>query len=219
MPGAALQMRVDFRMFLGLVATAWFATACGRVPICSTPAQPAVWNGRPVLQFDRDIESCRLFRYEGWLEPFGVGVVFNWHEYDPTYLQYLMNTDGFRVEVTDRFVAGTTVQVTEFVNIELDHYFLALPDEAQAIEQGKAGIGWKRTGYGFTARQLNNSPITTGVHRFYGSTSTGQNSHFSRSIQRNRVSCASTPRGRWCRERSFAEIGRVGGDRAAREAL
>jgi hypothetical protein len=89
------------------------------------------------------------------------------------------------------FMAGAPVKAVEFLNIDLNHYFLALPDEAQAIEQGKAGTGWKRTGYGFTVRQVTynpfpgivmfpNSPIrqSTEVYRFYGSVSPGPNSHF-----------------------------------------
>lgn len=63
--------------------------------------------------------------------------------------------------------------VVEFYNTSLDHYFItADAAEAATIDNGSAGPGWKRTGYGFM------SGGSTSVCRFYGSMSPGPNSHF-----------------------------------------
>ncbi len=141
------------------------------------PAQqePVTWNGAPPMYVDRDTESCRLYWYEAFQEP-GF-VLYFWHEIAQDTIRYWLDI-GYRVVTTDRPVAGTKVAVTEFFNIGLNHYFLALPDEAQAIEDGNAGIGWRRTGYSFTARRANNSPLSNSVYRFYGSLQPGPNSHF-----------------------------------------
>ena len=73
--------------------------------------------------------------------------------------------------------------VVEFYNTTLDHYFIAAdPAEATAIDNGRAGPGWSRTGYTFKS----------GGHaqtcRFYGSLSPGPNSHFFTAIY---LECAS----------------------------
>jgi hypothetical protein len=74
-----------------------------------------------------------------------------------------------------------TVTVTEFRNVNLDHYFLtADPQEMAAIDAGAAGPGWMRTGYGFTAYAYANSSCggCLPVSRFYGTPGLGPNSHF-----------------------------------------
>ncbi len=114
-------------------------------------------------------------------------VLYFLHELTPADIQYWLD-NGIRVVMTDQLVAGAKTEVIEYLNTGLNHYFLALPDESGAIERGDAGPGWVRTGYGFTARAaiyapFNDtlayySPISSRVHRFYGSIRPGPNSHF-----------------------------------------
>lgn len=68
---------------------------------------------------------------------------------------------------------GTAV---EFYNVNLDHFFMTTNGVEQVgIDNGSAGPGWFRTGYGF-----NTLPSGQGaqVCRFYGSVAPGPNSHF-----------------------------------------
>jgi len=72
------------------------------------------------------------------------------------------------------------IDVTEFHNAPLNHYFLtANPDEAAAIDRGAVGPDWVRTGLGFRAYAAG----TTGgdavdVCRFFGTPGVGPSSHF-----------------------------------------
>jgi hypothetical protein len=63
--------------------------------------------------------------------------------------------------------------IVEFYNSNIDHYFITNPEEAEMLDQGSAGPGWRRTGNTFQA-----SDAATGgyapVFRFYTS---GANSH------------------------------------------
>ncbi len=72
------------------------------------------------------------------------------------------------------------IEVTEFYNTNLDHYFITQDrDEVAAIEAGKAGKGWQRTGHVFNAWRLQSTSLAPpGACRFYGSMSPGPNSHF-----------------------------------------
>ena len=68
---------------------------------------------------------------------------------------------------------GTAV---EFYNVDLDHFFMTTNGTEQVgIDNGSAGPGWFRTGFGFKTL-----PSGQGVPvcRFYGSGSPGPNSHF-----------------------------------------
>jgi hypothetical protein len=68
---------------------------------------------------------------------------------------------------------GTAV---EFYNVNLDHFFMTTNGTEQVgIDNGSAGPGWFRTGFGF-----NTLPPGHGMQvcRFYGSVSPGPNSHF-----------------------------------------
>ena len=73
----------------------------------------------------------------------------------------------------------TPVNVIEYYNASLDHYFItADPAEANALDTG-AHVGWARTGYAFSAY----STLSTGsglnsVCRFYGRPEAGLDSHF-----------------------------------------
>lgn len=66
------------------------------------------------------------------------------------------------------------IQVIEFHNTILNHYFITNPTEAAMLDAGDAGPGWVRTGLTFTAADSATSGFTA-TCRFY---TTGANSHF-----------------------------------------
>jgi serine protease len=69
--------------------------------------------------------------------------------------------------------------VIEYHNTLLDHYFLAiLPKEIAAVDGGKAGPNWVRTGQTFYVEDYALWDYGTLVYRFYGSPVVGPNSHF-----------------------------------------
>ena len=71
------------------------------------------------------------------------------------------------------------VEVTEFYNTDLDHYFItASQADVDFIDQGKAGEGWVHTGETFLAWSLGSNVEAANVCRFYGSMHPGPNSHF-----------------------------------------
>jgi len=71
------------------------------------------------------------------------------------------------------------VEVIEFYNTVLDHYFItASQAEATGIDQGAAGLGWIRTGESFLAWGVGSNVEAANVCRFYGSVNPGPNSHF-----------------------------------------
>jgi hypothetical protein len=82
--------------------------------------------------------------------------------------------------VTTPAVAPPAVDVVEFYNAPLNHYFLtANPDEAAAIDRGAVGPNWVRTGLGFRAYAAGTSGSgTVDVCRFFGTPGVGPSSHF-----------------------------------------
>jgi hypothetical protein len=77
-------------------------------------------------------------------------------------------------------VAEMPIDVIEYYNVDLHHYFLtAHPDEMTAIDAGSAGPGWTRTGWSFSAYRVGASFCSGDcgipVSRFYSADS---NSHF-----------------------------------------
>jgi hypothetical protein len=72
------------------------------------------------------------------------------------------------------------VDVIEFFNVGLDHYFLtAVADEATAIDRGVAGPGWARTGFTFRAYAAGTeAPGALPVCRFFGTPGLGPSAHF-----------------------------------------
>jgi hypothetical protein len=71
------------------------------------------------------------------------------------------------------------VEVIEFYNTDLGHYFMtAMQEEVDLIEQGLAGAGWIQTGESFLAWNLGATVEAANVCRFYGSMQPGPNSHF-----------------------------------------
>lgn len=71
------------------------------------------------------------------------------------------------------------VEVTEYYNTILDHYFMTGAEGEKAmIDQGQAGPGWVRTGESFLGWNLRTNPDASNVCRFYGSYVLGPNSHF-----------------------------------------
>lgn len=74
---------------------------------------------------------------------------------------------------------GGTLTVSEFHNVDLDHYFVTASDaEARGIDAGAAGPGWRRTGQIFRVWPLAAQAGTVPACRFYGSMAPGPNSHF-----------------------------------------
>jgi hypothetical protein len=159
-----------------------FAALCAVVAAanaaCPPAPAPVASNGGAPVHLERDSESCRVFSsrysYDAKTGTYG-GLV--WHEETPAEIQRLVE-QGNRVVFTDRLMAGSKMQVTEYLNPGLNHYFLAIPDEQEAIERGEAGPGWVRTGYGFTARTGTSSPLSAYVYRFYRPLWPGRNTYF-----------------------------------------
>ena len=83
--------------------------------------------------------------------------------------------------------AAGTVQVVEFYNAALQHYFIsANPAEIAVLDAGAFGHAWQRTGESFSAWDIAGAPANTvPVCRFFGTdryradgTRIGPNSHF-----------------------------------------
>ena len=76
-------------------------------------------------------------------------------------------------------VENDLVEVVEFYNTNLKHYFITGTDEeASLIDEGAAGPGWVRTGEAFLAWSHGSWEDAVNVCRFYGSLHPGPNSHF-----------------------------------------
>jgi hypothetical protein len=73
-----------------------------------------------------------------------------------------------------------TVDVVEFFNATLNHYFLtAVADEAAAIDRGAVGPGWARTGFTFRAYAADSeAPGALPACRFFGTPNVGPSAHF-----------------------------------------
>ncbi len=76
--------------------------------------------------------------------------------------------------------APSTVDVIEFYNAPLNHYFLtAVPAEAAVIEAGVVGPYWLRTGLSFrTLAAATTGGSAVDVCRFFGTPGRGPSSHF-----------------------------------------
>lgn len=166
---------------MAALASAFAAVAAGAQTSapCPPPPQPAIRDRNPPTYFYRDIESCRVFSLQMHYDPIAGYSTFYWYwrEDTPEELQSYVDR-GWRIAVTDQLLAGAKMQVVEYLNTGLNHYFLAIPDEFGAIERGEAGPGRVRTGYSFTARTVTMSPFSAYVCRCYGSVWPGPNSHF-----------------------------------------
>ena len=82
-----------------------------------------------------------------------------------------------------QFIAptGRSIEITEFYNTTLNHYFrTANVGEATGIDAGAAGPGWVRTNLPFRAwATRSDAPLNAvPVCRFYGTPGRGPNSHF-----------------------------------------
>jgi hypothetical protein len=154
---------------------AWVAAAN---PVCPPAPEPGNWNGGGPMYLERDSESCRIFSSRYAYDPkTGTYGGLGWHENTAAETQHLAEL-GNRIVITDRQLAGSKIQVIEYLHPGLNQYLLAIPDEWAAIERGEAGPGWVRTGYGFTARTGTSSPVSIYVYRFYRATGPGGNSYF-----------------------------------------
>jgi len=76
--------------------------------------------------------------------------------------------------------SASTVDVIEFYNAPLDHYFLtAVPEEAAVLDHGVLGPDWHRTGLGFRAYAVGaNATAASDVCRFFGTPGVGPSAHF-----------------------------------------
>jgi hypothetical protein len=76
--------------------------------------------------------------------------------------------------------APPTVEVIEFFNADLNHYFLtAVAEEAAAIDRGVVGGGWARTGFTFRAYAADTeAPGALPACRFFGTPGLGPSAHF-----------------------------------------
>lgn len=66
------------------------------------------------------------------------------------------------------------IDIIEFYNTHLNHYFITNPTEAAMIDAGSAGPGWVRTGQSFKGSDVSGVNVAP-TCRFY---TTGANSHF-----------------------------------------
>ncbi len=167
-------------IFISLLVAVFDVAA---LPVCPQPPEPAPWDGRSVLTFYRDVETCRIFSQTIVYSP-APGYTFLWREDSPAALLALA-ARGARIVPLDRWLAGERTSVREYFNSILGHYLLVTSNEWGAIDRGEAGPGWSATGNGFTAREPfvvdvfgRDPPLSAHVERFYGSVSPGPNSHF-----------------------------------------
>jgi predicted dienelactone hydrolase len=73
--------------------------------------------------------------------------------------------------------AGERISV-EYYNVSLDHYFItAEPAEAAMLDAGILVPGWRRTGFDFKVRPVDD-PRGLAACRFFGTPGIGPNSHF-----------------------------------------
>ena len=104
--------------------------------------------------------------------------VVQFGRHDPT-TAYMVTFDHGILAYT--IAREAPVDVVEFYNTVLDHYFItAAAEEADGIDRGAAGPGWSRTGYSFRAwiASAATLPNIRPVCRFYGTPGVGPNSHF-----------------------------------------
>ncbi|HET6564053.1 MAG TPA: hypothetical protein VFG52_01465 [Xanthomonadales bacterium] len=89
-----------------------------------------------------------------------------------------LDCDGLAMPIPPEEAVGM-VEVTEYYNTILGHYFMTGAEGEKAIiDQGNAGAGWERTGESFLGWSLRSNPHASNVCRFYGSHVLGPNSHF-----------------------------------------
>ncbi len=90
----------------------------------------------------------------------------------------MVATFSFACALTGNAVAAL-IDAIEYYNAPLDHYFVtAFPDEIAKLDNG-VFVGWQRTGQSFKVSDIS-TPLAGGtpVCRFYGSPSSGLDSHF-----------------------------------------
>lgn len=107
---------------------------------------------------------------------------------DPAALAGLQRATGVRGGGDDRlaldYVApypatGDEVDVVEFFNDSLGHYFMTADvNEIAILDAGVPIAGWSRTGYVFKAYALGAAAYGAPVCRFFGTPGSGPNTHF-----------------------------------------
>ena len=126
----------------------------------------------------------------------------------------IASTDTYRCVVPSSCVGGrlpSTAWLIEYHNAVIDHYFMtAAPSEAQAIDAGRAGVGWSRTGHAYLVYASVLGTLTFDVSaacRFYGTSGRGPNSHFISVDQKECAAVTSDPG--WSLETTSAFAGPV----------
>lgn len=115
--------------------------------------------------------DCRPFAY-------GNEEICTFPNPDPGKYQVMLNaaTDfsglSLKASLTERTIP--LIDIAEFHNTTLNHYFITNPSEAAMIDGGSAGPGWYRTGLTFQEADVS-TPGYTPICRFY---TIGANSHF-----------------------------------------
>ncbi len=90
--------------------------------------------------------------------------------------------------------APTPVDVVEFYNAVLDHYFITdLPAEIANLDAGKTPTRWTRTGYGFKAYAADAFLPTSPVCRFYIPPAKGDSHFFGRGTAECDATAANNP--------------------------
>jgi hypothetical protein len=112
------------------------------------------------------------------------------------YRAFPWSTHGISLEFNARACEAApppdvVTALVEYFNEGLDHYFYTGDhEEMAAIDAGRVGPGWTRTGKSFDAVRQPGCPFAAGqsvVYRFYGIPGSGPNSHF---FTRDRVECS-----------------------------
>jgi hypothetical protein len=171
-------------VLLGLLACAALASVAHA---SDCPPAPEPDPGGPHAGFGgavyvtRDAVSCRIL-----LSQFGFNVATNLYEF--WWAEGSMDAireiaaQGTPVVFVDSAMTTPPVRIVEYHHAGLDHYFMTAEGaEAGVVDAGAAGIGWTRTGLGFTAWKLDPAvaqTISVDLCRFYGSPTIGPNSHF-----------------------------------------
>ena len=154
-------------------------TSIGFTETRSDRVDIAAANGRLMRSADAGATFRTLSNGPGEPAGFPLGGTFTvFGRQEPRTAYFVSRSHGLGTYTIDR---DRPVEVIEFHNTILDHYFLTPgAEEAQGIERGAAGPGWNRTGVAFRAWLASDvAPADARpVCRFYGTPGIGPNSHF-----------------------------------------
>ena len=119
---------------------------------------------------------------------------------------YYWKIDGakialYRINLLDGRRKFATVEVVEYRNAKLGHYFMTASDAEKVKLDSGATAGWSRTGFGFTAYAPGSgAPGAAPVCRYYGRPEAGLDSHFYSSSPAECAEVAAKFPAAWIRE-------------------